>query len=87
MINFSDEEHALISRAAGIKRDIWDYLSFYASILIPFTSFAVYGLIQGNIISIAISFAGLLMFELWQIRQNYKSAKVFRSICTKLQNK
>jgi hypothetical protein len=86
MSDFSDEERRLISYFAGRKHDTCRRLSFYTAILIPLILFAAYGFFRHDIISIAIAFFGLLIYQFWHISGEIKYARLFHSIFTKLEN-
>lgn len=85
MIEFSKEEKALILQYAkrGDKR--WEALSFYAVILLPLLTFAIFGLIRQDVTAMSIAFFGLFLSALWFIFSQDRPSKLFCSICRKLE--
>jgi hypothetical protein len=60
------------------------FLGHYAAIFLPMASFAGYGVIRRDWIALLIAFAGLFLYQIWEVSYNVSRAAVHRALLTKL---
>ena len=84
-LGLSDAERRYVARVASADRSGGQRLAFYAAMLSPMFAFGIYGLFRGDLVALAIAFAGLAFFLIWRIAQEMKSAPLYFSVFSKIE--
>jgi hypothetical protein len=83
MLQFTLEEQRLI---ASYTRDRGprDWMSFYVAVLVAPIGFALYGMVKGDVIAMAVAFFGLLALVAWGVSSAIRDWRLVKAICVKL---
>lgn len=78
------EQEIELAKYYSAKQSVTSLFGFYCCCLfVPF-AFAVYGLLNRDVIAVFIAFCGLLAFIVWYVVASMKNEAVINSLCTKI---
>lgn len=83
-LGLTDEERGYVAQAAAANAGFWPALLASLPYLAPVVLFGAYGIAIADVTAVALSLACLVVLNLWWIQSQCRSARLFKSICTKI---
>jgi hypothetical protein len=63
---------------------LWHWIAYYTAILVPLTAFAIYGLVQRDVIAMAIAFGGLLLYTFYNAASQIGRGAQYRDVAARM---
>lgn len=83
-LGFSHEEKSLVLGIANDRNGVGSRLGFYASVLVPVSGFACYGIAQRDFLALTLGFIGLSIFVVWRISRELSILATYRALFAKV---
>jgi len=83
-LNLTDEERAMIAAMTAPHQGVGYRVASYASVLVPVTLIACYGILRSDIVAVSVAYGGLLIYMGWQMVSELRYVKLWNSVFRKI---